>query len=126
MTLKDDYLWDRSGRPEPEVEKLEQQLGKFRHAGRAPSFPEEEFEKLRRRPWFQRFLTPWPRLVLTAASVAVLVAGIYFLGFFHRPGTEAAWAVTRLHGAPRVGAETVVKTARISVGQSLVTDASSR
>jgi FecR protein len=127
MTLKDDYLWDRSGRPEPGMEKLEQQLGKFRHAGRAPSFSQEEFEKLRRRrPWFRRFFTPWPRLVLTSASVAVLVAGIYFFGFFHRPATEAAWAVTRLYGAPRVGTETVVKTARISVGQSLVTDARSR
>src|SRR5713101_1919490 len=104
MTLKDDYLWDRSGRPEPGMEKLEQQLGKFRHAGRTPSFPEEEFEKLRwRRPWFRRFFAPWPRLVLTAASVAVLVAGIYFFGFFHRPATEVTWAVTSLHGAPRVG-----------------------
>ena len=39
--LKSDYLWDGSGEPDAEILRLEQALGKFRHAGRAPDWPED-------------------------------------------------------------------------------------
>ena len=29
--MNDDYLWDKSGEPDPEVERLEKLLGEFRH-----------------------------------------------------------------------------------------------
>ena len=34
-TMKDDYLWDPSGPPDPEVERLERMLGRLRTAPRA-------------------------------------------------------------------------------------------
>ena len=36
----DDYLWDRSGEADPEIQHLEKLLGKFRHDSPAPVFPE--------------------------------------------------------------------------------------
>lgn len=36
-----DYLWDKSGEPDADVERLEETLGRLRHAGRAPELPSE-------------------------------------------------------------------------------------
>jgi len=36
-----DYLWDKSGEAPPDVERLEELLGRMRHAGRAPELPFE-------------------------------------------------------------------------------------
>ncbi len=36
--MKDDYLWDGSGEPDPEVQKLETALGRYRHNKPAPAF----------------------------------------------------------------------------------------
>ncbi len=35
----DDYLWDGSGKPDPEIQRLEVLLGRFRHDRHAPEFP---------------------------------------------------------------------------------------
>jgi len=34
-----DYLWDRSGEPDPEVQHLEEILGGLRHRGSLPVLP---------------------------------------------------------------------------------------
>lgn len=36
-----DYLWDKTGEPDEDVERLEELLGRFRHRGRAPELPAE-------------------------------------------------------------------------------------
>jgi len=38
--MSDDYLWDGSGRPDPDIEKLEHVLGSLRYDRPAPVFPE--------------------------------------------------------------------------------------
>ena len=38
--MNDDYLWDGSGEPDPEVQKLESALRGLRHNRPAPAFPE--------------------------------------------------------------------------------------
>ena len=35
----DDYLWDRSGEPDPEIQHLETLLGRFRYDSPTPIFP---------------------------------------------------------------------------------------
>jgi len=40
LAMKDDYLWDGSGEPDPDIQSLEALLGKFRHNGRTPVIPE--------------------------------------------------------------------------------------
>jgi len=36
--MKEDYLWDGSGEPDPEVQRLEKVLGRYRHNRVAPLF----------------------------------------------------------------------------------------
>jgi hypothetical protein len=51
----DDYLWNRTGRPDPEVERLEQVLGTLRSA-RPPVPPPALADE---RPRARRGLLPW-------------------------------------------------------------------
>jgi hypothetical protein len=125
--MNDDYLWDRSGKPEPDIAKLEEQLADLKHRGSPPHFPEEEFEKLRRpRRWSWRFIFTWPRLAFAAAAIALITAALGYYEISSWRGSESGWDVTRLEGAPRIGAGTLRQTGRINVGESLVTDSSSR
>lgn len=112
--MGDDYLWDRSGEPDPETAKLERALGRLRYAPK-----EEVVVPLRRRPAL--------RWIAVAAAAAVLVAGAAIL----RPrapqvATGSAFAVERLEGTPRVGAAPVGSAARLGVGEWLTTDAGAR
>ena len=103
----DRYLWDKSGPPDPEVERLERLLGRFRQNRPAPRAP-------------RRFLSA-PAL---AALAALLVLGVGAVWIAARPGK--AWGVARLAGAPRVGSERIGETGQLAVGEWLETDASSR
>lgn len=121
--MNDDYLWDGSGEPDPEVVRLESLLGRFRHARPAPEFPwparpeaMEAHEPQRR--WFRTLV---PRLAV-AAAVVLVVAGAWLAVRWTRP----AWEVARLEGSPKVGSSRITGTARLGVGQWLETDGSSR
>lgn len=65
--MKDDYLWDKSGQPDPEIQKLEEILGTLRYQPRPLDLPAP-----RRRGYFP--------LLAIAASVmlALLAAGLWF------------------------------------------------
>jgi hypothetical protein len=68
--MKDDYLWDRTGEPDPDIQSLEQSLGRFRHQ------PE------RLGAAFDRQLLPrrinWrPRLAAAAAVLLMALAGVW-------------------------------------------------
>jgi len=115
--MSDDYLWDGSGEPDPEVQRLENLLSRFRHARPRPEFPATE--RPARRIWFPILL---PRLVAAAAAIALVVAGTWFFLRASRP----AWEVTRVAGAPRVGSEQIMQKGRLAIGEWLETDSSSR
>jgi hypothetical protein len=123
---RDDYLWDGSGEPDPEVQKLEELLGKFRHGGSAPVFPEIVSE----RRWT---LFPWrvplfPTLS-AAAAVVVAIVVVAFLVSGRKPVAGAGWDVTNVIGTARIGRNSVggkARTNRLGVGQTLETDYGSR
>ena len=126
LTRNSDYLWDRSGEPDCEIQGLEALLGQFRHDRPAPIFP----AIIPERRWT---LFSWRArsLPIMAATAAVLI--IAFAVFFVHGGkpalnAEAGWDVTRVAGAPRIGQTTVggEKTNRLGVGQTLETDLQSR
>ena len=127
--MKDDYLWDGSGEPDPEVQKLETALGRYRHNQPAPSFDWiAEIHPVKRR-W--HFLNLHPSLALGAVTAAILLAVTVF--FILRPKPEnnlgPTWDVARLEGAPRIGWHSIGAdsgTGKLGVGQTLVTDSSSR
>ncbi len=118
-----DYLWDRSGAPDPEVLKLETLLGKYGHDGPAPVFPAVVPASL----W--DFLR-WPRFPVAVAAAALLAVGV--VGFViyekqHQPAAGEGWNVSRLAGTPRIGRELVgSKGGSLAIGQLLETDEQSR
>jgi len=127
--MKDDYLWDGSGEPDPEVQKLENLLGRYRHNRPAPAFDSIAPNVPVRRPWnFGNFGLSM-RLAAVAAVLLVAVGLFFYLGPSNTGETGAAWEVARLEGAPRVGRHSIAtdsQTGKLAVGQTLVTDNSSR
>jgi len=118
-----DYLWDGSGAADPEVQKLEALLGKYRHERPAPVFPAAVPQKR----W--AFLR-WPRLPMAVAAAALLaigVAGVVLYENQHQPGSGEFWNVSRVAGMPHIGRHAVGdKGGALTVGQSLETDGESR
>src|SRR5438094_1220998 len=109
----DDYLWDGSGPPDPDVQRLERALGRLRSTPPPLQLPE---------PAAGRRMRSWVPLLATAA-VLVITVGVLWRA--RGPGGPS-WQVDRLAGQPRVGATVVGKTGRLAVGETLTTDASSR
>jgi FecR protein len=124
-----DYLWDRSGAPDPEIYRLESLLSEFRLEDRPlvlsaqlpVALPETS------RGALLQFLS-LPRL---AAAAIILLA--FSVGFFFalRPRTgvpstnNPSWEISNLRGAPQVDSETLSAASKLFVGQTLSTDSSS-
>jgi ferric-dicitrate binding protein FerR (iron transport regulator) len=121
--MHDDYLWDPAARPDPEVQRLERLLGRFRHAGSAAEAPAVQQEAPAPAPRIQR--RRLPTLLALAAAVALAVTLLWLTLPLEGP-PAAAWQVSRLAGTPAVGASSIGDAARLQVGQWLETDAASR
>jgi len=65
--MNDDYLWDKTGEPDPQVQQLEEILGTLRYQPKTLELP-EELPLPRRRNYF-----PW--LAIAAAVLVALLAG---------------------------------------------------
>jgi hypothetical protein len=125
---QNEYLWDGSGTPDPEVQKLESVLGKFRHDGPTPVFP----AIVPRETWTVRIRTMrfFPAFA-AAAAVLVLGLGIFLFVLIRGRAASSAegWDVASLAGTPRIGRKSLSGTdnaARMRVGQLLETDSNSR
>lgn len=122
-----DYLWDRSGEPDREIQKLESLLGKFRHDAPTPVFPAMVPERRRTFiPWRLRW---FPVLAAAALAVAAIVAATFVFRARPTPTTLAGWDVSEVQGAPRIGRKTLSAnqgTSRLRIGQMLETDSESR
>jgi hypothetical protein len=106
------YLWDRTGPADPEVERLESLLGRYRRQGGPVRLPEG---RPGRRSWI--------RPCLAAAAVLATVAGALWIG---RSAAATRWRVETIEGAPSVGSARIAGVAALAVGQKVETDAGSR
>jgi len=128
--MKDDYLWDGSGEPDPEVQKLETALGRYRHNQPAPTFDDvADIHELK--PTKRYFFLRFPFQLAAVAATLVVAAAVYFLLLRPKPivNSGPGWDVARLEGAPKVGSKAIGANsgaAKLGVGQTLVTDGSSR
>ena len=98
--MKDDYLWDPSGTPDPEVERLEGMLGRLRSKAPAPDVTQMRY--VRSRDTSMRFLVP---MLAAAASIAALIG----LTWQTTRGTRS-WEVSRMTGQPRIGSAPLAGT----------------
>jgi len=92
--MRDDYLWDGSGEPDPEVQRLERLLSEFRSDRTAPE------------------LRPRPRWSAVAAAAALVAAGAWLVAG-GGGGAPEGWQVARAGAGP----------SRLAVGQTLETGA---
>jgi hypothetical protein len=80
-TMEDKYLWDRSGEPDPEVQKLEEILGTLRYQAQSLEIP-QHIQVGRRRSFS-------PALAIAAAlAFFAILLGLWF--GFHRRQTAPA------------------------------------
>src|SRR6266404_2053544 len=129
QAMKGDYLWDRSGEPDPEVRKLEAALGRYRHNQPASSF--EKIADIRPVKHHWSFFSLRWSYQLGAVAAIVLLAAAVFLVLRVKPTGNAgpSWAVARLEGAPRIGWHSMGEKSgpvKLGIGQTLVTDSSPR
>ncbi len=131
--MKDDYLWDGSDEPDPEIQRLESLLGGFRHSRPSPEFPATPQASPRWTwPWFLGSRTLLG--AVAAAAVVLLIAGSWLAWRRTKPSAPSAsgwrgWEVVRVAGTPYVGSQALGQdrnSGRFGVGQTLVTDAASR
>jgi ferric-dicitrate binding protein FerR (iron transport regulator) len=110
--MTDDYLWDGSGTPDPDVRRLEAALGRLRSA--PPPLRLPDAAPLR---WGLRSVLP---ILATAAAIVLLV------GLAWRTVATTRWDVERIAGVPRIGTSAVDATGRLTAGDTLTTDAAAR
>lgn len=128
--MTDDYLWDGSGEPDPEIQRLEFVLRRFRHNRPAPQLLVREGLIARWRSWFAA-----PQLAAVAAVILV-AAGAWLavrpLKLHVPPGpktiaqSQPAWDVERVNGIVKIGASRLGDRGRLAPGEWLETDAASR
>ena len=111
----DEYLWDKSGEPNPEILRLETLLTRFQHDRPAPVFP-EIVPGARRRSFPVRL-----RWLMASASMAVVALLVMMAVVIYRnnqiPFAVAGWNVSRQVGSAHISS---------GLGQVLETDKRSR
>jgi hypothetical protein len=123
--MSDDYLWNRSGPPDPDVERLERMLGRLRSTPPVPHVSRAQLAS-----GFARTATGATRLyvgvrflapALAAAAAIALMAGVTW----QSARRTSSWEVAALTGEPRIETTSIAREGRIAVGQTLTTDGAS-
>jgi hypothetical protein len=105
--MSDEYLWDRSGEPDPEIERLEELLSPFRYQDRRKP-------PVRKYGWW-----------MAAAAAAVVAIGVW-LAVPRTAAQKTSWQAVRMAGSPLVNGRAVGEGSDIYTGQRIETDARSR
>jgi hypothetical protein len=108
--MNEDYLWDGSGTPEPDVERMERALRPFRFRLRPGRLPEA------RRP---------ARLRWAAAAAAVVLIAAWLSRASLAPSAVTAWQVAAMEGTARLGSSGAQLRMAVRSGQAVRTGGSS-
>jgi hypothetical protein len=100
--MSDDYLWDRSGAADPEIERLERTLAPLRYRLRQPETSRRAYR------WYGA----------AAAAVVVAIAGWQMRV---TPAAATAWQIASLEGTARLGAQSAAVAMTVRAGQVLRT-----
>jgi len=85
--MKDDYLWDGSGEPDAEIERLEKVLSRYKYQPRPLGAAFDQQLLPRRARW-------WPKLAVAAAIILMALAGIWIVRQ-HRGAQDAQVIATQ-------------------------------
>jgi hypothetical protein len=113
----DDYLWDGSGPPDPEVQHLESLLRPMAHRGSLPALPRRETQTA-------RTAHRAPRIAVLSAIAATLLVGVSI--WFMWGTLRGGWTVQATAGSPVVDGKTLGESGLLRRGARLVTDGASR
>ena len=108
--MSDDYLWDRTGQPDPDVQRLEALLGALRSSRPAPAVGE---------PGPRAASTRWGWGALAAAATVAVAVGAASVWIGTR-GRGETWTLTWLDGASWAEAR-AVRQSRLGTGQWIET-----
>ena len=116
--MSDEYLWDRSGEADPDIERLEHVLSRLRAPQPPPEWrPQSNVHTIAvRSAWDRR----WRGAM--AAGVALVVVASWLVS---RP-VSIGWKVASVAGVPLAGSHPIRTAGRLAVGEALVTDGGSR
>ena len=115
--MNDDYLWDGSGKPDADVERLESALHKFR--GPLPALRPQPSRAANERRSFAGIVIPFA----TAATVLILVGAA---GWYSAGAGRTGYGVAAAAGAPRIAGNAIAQHGRLRPGDWLETDDASR
>src|SRR5208337_559746 len=129
-TMNDPYLWDGSGEPDPELQRLESLLAQFCHHEVPLSLPQAAPAK---HGYFRTLFLQFPLLPRFASVAVALLALITVSVLYFRTArispSGPGWEVVRLDGTPQIGSQLITAgqfAAKLRVGQTLETNATSR
>jgi hypothetical protein len=130
-SISNDYLWDASGHPDPEIQRLERALARFRQSRSAPVWPQADLAA-RKTSWWSEIELSLRTLRFAAATFVALAIGAA-LWLAHSPTGpppgRVAWDVelSPAEGeSKQIGASGLKKKARLEVGAALETDTGSK
>jgi len=125
--MSNDYLWNRSGEPDPEVVRLERVLGQLRHRARPLALPPVAVRPRSPAAW-RRYSVP----LALAATLALMVAGTWQWRQQSAPAASRSsaaqagpWTVAPVRGTPTLALAPVNREAPVPADGWLETDASS-
>ena len=93
--MNEDYLWDKSGEPDPEIQQLEQTLGLLRYKRPVQPLP---LPAMLARPWYRPGFSPM--LAIAATLVVLVLAGGLWLGL-RRSASSAGTSSVAATSTPR-------------------------
>lgn len=104
--MKDDYLWDRSGPPDPDIVRLEETLAPLRYRQQGPG--QRQAPAPRSRFWW-----------MAAAASVLIAASAWQMSL--TPSVPTAWQISRLEGGARLGSQAAALSMALGAGQTLRT-----
>jgi FecR protein len=123
-----DYLWDGSGEPDPQIQRLEKMLVNFRHSGSLLALAVSTTDTKQRSRFANRFWLPC-FAIATIVAIILTVSAIIRRGPLYSDGDTPGWNVARIEGTPQIGKQFITgehANAKLRVGQTLETNATSR
>jgi hypothetical protein len=118
--MTDEYLWDRTGPPDPDVQRLETLASRYRHRGALS--PSDLPHRVPQMPVDRGGFSLRVAAIAIAATVLLVILPA---GWILSVGA-AGWRVTTVAGAPHIGGVAVPDAGRLTAGEWLITDDRSR